>query len=207
MDNIEGSKMSNTASPSRILIFDDDTERANMLVQALEVSEYTVAAHTSSVGDLLPQAETVKPDIILIGADAPGQDMLADVATISQQQSVPIVMFTRDNRSETIRAATQAGVSAYVVNGLSPERIQPIIEAAIARFREFQALAQELEKTKTSLAERKVIERAKGIIMEQRDCTEAEAYRTLQKMAMDRKKRLAEIAQDVLSIAEVLTNR
>ena len=199
--------MSNTTSLSRILIFDDDTERANMLVQALEASEYTVAAHTASVTDLLPRAETVKPDVILIGADVPRQNMLTDVATISQKQSVPIVMFTRDNRSESIHAATQAGVSAYVVNGLSPERIQPIIEAAIARFREFQALAQELEKTKTSLAERKVIERAKGVVMEQRGCTEAEAYRLLQKMAMDRKKRMAEVAQDVLSITEVLKNR
>lgn len=199
--------MSNTTSLSRILIFDDDTERANMLVQALEASEYTVAAHPASVADLLPQAETVKPDVILIGADVPRQNILTDVATISQKRSVPIVIFTRDNRSESIHAATQAGVSAYVVNGLSPERIQPIIEAAIARFREFQALAQELEKTKTSLAERKVIERAKGVVMEQRGCTEAEAYRLLQKMAMDRKKRLAEVAQDVLSITEVLKNR
>ena len=199
--------MSDTTSLSRILIFDDDTDRANMLVQALEASEYTVAAHPASVADLLPQAETVKPDVILIGADVPRQNMLTDVATISQKQSVPIVIFTRDNRSESIHAATQAGVSAYVVNGLSPERIQPIIEAAIARFREFQALAQELKKTKTSLAERKVIERAKGIVMEQRGCTEAEAYRLLQKMAMDRKKRLAEVAQDVLSITEVLKNR
>ena len=199
--------MSNTTSLSRILIFDDDTERANMLVQALEASEYTVAAHPASVADLLPQAETVKPDVILIGADVPRQNMLTDVATISQKRSVPIVIFTRDNRSESIHAATQAGVSAYVVNGLSPERIQPIIEAAIARFREFQALAQELEKTKTSLAERKVIERAKGVVMEQRGGTEAEAYRLLQKMAMDRKKRLAEVAQDVLSITEVLKNR
>ena len=198
--------MSNTTSLLRILIFDDDTERANMLVQALEVSEYTVEVNTSLVRDLLSQVEAIKPDVILIGVDVPGQNILADVATIKQQQSLPIVMFTRDNRSETIRAATQAGVSAYVVDGLSPERIQPIIEAAVARFREFQALAQELEKTKTSLAERKIIERAKGLVMEQRSCTEAEAYRMLQKMAMDRKRRLAEIAQDVLSVAEVLKN-
>ena len=198
--------MSNTTSLLRILIFDDDTERANMLVQALEVSEYTVEVNTSLVRDLLSQVEAIKPDVILIGVDVPGQNILADVATIKQQQSLPIVMFTRDNRSETIRAATQAGVSAYVVDGLSPERIQPIIEAAVARFREFQALAQELKKTKTSLAERKIIERAKGLVMEQRSCTEAEAYRMLQKMAMDRKRRLAEIAQDVLSVAEVLKN-
>jgi len=193
--------MSNTTSLLRILIFDDDTERANMLVQALEASEYTVEIHTASVRDLPPQVEAIKPDVILIGADVPGQNMLADIATIKQQQPVPIVMFTRDNRGETIRAATQAGVSAYVVDGLSPERIQPIIEAAIARFREFQALAQELERTKTNLAERKIIERAKGLVMEQRGCTEAEAYRMLQKMAMDQKRRLAEIAQDVLSVA------
>ena len=198
--------MSDATSLLRILIFDDDTERANMLVQALEASEYTVEVHTASVEDLLSQVEAIKPDVILIGVDAPGPNMLAEVATIKQQQSVPIVMFTRDNRAETIRAATQAGVFAYVVDGLSPERIQPIIEAALARFREFQALAQELEKTKTDLAERKIIERAKGLVMEQRGCTEAEAYRMLQKMAMDRKRRLAEIAQDILSVTEVLKN-
>ena len=199
--------MSDTTTPLlRILIFDDDTERANMLVQALEASEYTVEIHTASVRDLLPQVEAIKPDVILIGADVLGQNILADIATTKQQQSVPIVIFTKDNRSETIRAATQAGASAYVVNGLSPERIQPIIEAAIARFREFQALAQELKKTKTNLAERKIIERAKGLVMEQRGCTEAKAYRMLQKTAMDQKKRLAEIAQDILSVTEVLKN-
>ena len=198
--------MSDATSLLRILIFDDDMERANVLVQALEASEYTVEVHTTSVGDLLPQVEAIKPDVILIGVDVPGQNMLADVATIKQQQSVPILMFTRDDRAETIRAATQAGVSAYVVDGLGPERIQPIIEAAIARFREFQALTQELEKAKTNLAERKIIERAKGLVMEQRGCTEAEAYRMLQKMAMDRKRRLAEIAQDVLSVTEALKN-
>jgi len=175
-----------------------------MLIQALEASGYTVAAHTPSQEGLIRQVERVNPDVILIGLDSPGQDTLNQVASISQNRPLPIVMFTHDGRPEIIQAATRAGVSAYVVNGLNSERVRPIIEAAVARFREFQALRQELEKTKTSLAERKFVERAKGIIMKQRGCTEAEAYRVLQKMAMDRKKRLVEIAQDVLSVAEVL---
>ena len=177
-----------------------------MLIQALEASGYTVAAHTSSIEDLLVQVEMAKPDVIIIGVDSPGRNILNGVAKISHFRPLPIVMFTQDNRSETIQAATQAGVSAYVVNGFSREQIRPIIEAAVARFRKFHTLFQELKKTKISLAERKVIERAKGIVMEQRGCTEAQAYRMLQKMAMDRKKRLAEIAQDVLSVAEVLKN-
>jgi response regulator NasT len=200
----KASMMNGVGSTLHILIVDSDTERTNMLIQALEASGYTVAAHTPSQEGLIGQVERVNPDVILIGLDSPGQNTLNQVALISQNRPLPIVMFTHDGRPEIIQAATRAGVSAYVVNGLNSERVRPIIEAALARFREFQALRQELEKTKTSLAERKFVERAKGIIMKQRGCTEAEAYRVLQKMAMDRKKRLVEIAQDVLSVAEVL---
>ena len=198
--------MNGVGSTLRILIFDNDTERTNMFMQALEASGYTVVAYTSSREDLIGQVERVNPDVIVIGVDSPGQETLNQVASINQNRPRPIVMFTHDKRSEIIQAATRAGVSAYVVDGLSHERVQPIIEAAVARFREFQALRQELEKTKTSLAERKFVERAKGIIMKRRGCSEAEAYRLLQKMAMDGKKRLADVAQDVLSVAEVLKN-
>jgi two-component system, response regulator / RNA-binding antiterminator len=199
--------MKNLTSTRRILVIDNDTERANMSVQALEANGYIVVARPASPDALIRQVEVADADVILIGVDSPGQDTLKHLDSISQSRPRPIIMFTQDGRPETIQAATRAGVSAYVVGGLSSERIQPILEAALARFREFQALRQELEKTKATLAERKIIERAKGIIMEQRNCTEAEAYRMLQKLAMDQKRKLVEIAQNVLSVVEVLKHR
>lgn len=191
----------------RILIIDNDLERISQLNRFFEASRYHVIAHMGLESGQLEQIKQADPDIILIGVDSPGDWTLESIISINQNHPCPIVMFAQDNRSETIQNATLAGVSAYVVGSLSKERIKTIIEAAIARFRKFRALQKELEQTKTSLAERKIIERAKEIVAQQRGTTEAEAYQTLRKMAMDRRKRLAEIAQDVLSIAEVLTNK
>ncbi len=190
-----------------ILIVDNDLERTNLLNQVFEGSRYNIVAHVGLEHGLLNQVKQTSPDIILIGVASPSDETLAEIGAINQNHPCPIVMFAQDDRSETIQNATLAGVSAYVVGILSKERIETIIEAAIARFGKFRALQKELEKTKTSLAERKIIERAKEVVAEQRGTTEAEAYQTLRKMAMDRRKRLAEIAQDVLSIAEVLTNK
>ena len=153
------------------------------------------------------QVAQIKPDIILIGVDFPGQTILNWVAALHESYPCPTVMFSRDERSGTIQAATRAGVSAYAVGKLTGARVKTIIEAAVARFYEFRALQQELEKTKTNLAERKIIERAKELVAQQRGCTESQAYQILRKMAMNRRKRLAEISQDVLSVAEVLTNK
>ncbi|MBI3496773.1 MAG: ANTAR domain-containing protein, partial [Proteobacteria bacterium] len=104
-----------------------------------------------------------------------------------------------------MRAALEAGVSAYVVDGLSVERVRPIVEVALARFEQWQALRRELDQAQTNLAERKLIERAKGIVMKQRRCTEDEAYALLRKLAMDRNQRLAQVAESVITMAELLT--
>ena len=109
-----------------------------------------------------------------------------------------------DAASDTIGAAVRAGVSAYVVDGLQPQRVRPIIEVAIARFREFQALRRELEETRNKLAERKVIEKAKGLLMQQKGYSEEEAYQALRKLAMDRNQRLAEVARNVIAVLELL---
>ncbi len=190
-----------------VLIVDNDLERTYLLNRVFEGSRYNIVAHVGLEHGLLNQVKQISPDIILIGVASPSDDTLTEIGYINQNHPCPIVMFAQDDRSETIQNATLAGVSAYVVGMLSKERVETIIEAAIARFGKFRALQKELEKTKISLAERKIIERAKEIVAQQRGTTEAEAYQTLRKMAMDRRKRLAEIAQDVLSIAAVLTNK
>ena len=196
-----------TTGKGQILIIDNNPERANSLIQILEASRYKAAAPVRLQEDLTERAAQIKPDIILIGVDFPGETILNWVASLHESYPCPIVMFSRDERSETIQAATRAGVSAYAVGKLTGARVKTIIEAAVARFYEFRALQQELEKTKTSLAERKIIERAKELVAQQRGCNESQAYQILRKMAMNRRKRLAEISQDVLSVADVLTNK
>ena len=199
--------METGTSTPKVLIIDNNQERATSLVQILKASRYTVATPLRLQEGLTNQVSRVKPDIILIGVDFPGQAILSWVASLHESYPCPTVMFSRDERSETIQAATRAGVSAYAVGELTGARVKTIIEAAVARFYEFRALQEELEKTKTSLAERKIIERAKELVAQQRGCNEAQAYQILRKMAMNRRKRLAEISQDVLSVAEVLTNK
>ena len=199
--------METVTSVPKILIIDNNQERATALAQILKTNRYRVALPLRLQEGLADQVSRVKPDIILIGVDFPGQAMLNSIASLHESYPCPTVMFSRDERSETIQAATRAGVSAYAVGKLTGARVKTIIEAAVARFYEFRALQEELEKTKTNLAERKIIERAKELVAQQRGCNEAQAYQILRKMAMNRRKRLAEISQDVLSVAEVLTNK
>ena len=199
--------METVTSVPKILIIDNNQERATALAQILKTNQYSVAVPLRLQEGLADQVLRVKPDIILIGVDFPGQSILNSIASLHECYPCPTVMFSRDERSETIQAATRAGVSAYAVGKLTGARVKTIIEAAVARFYEFRALQEELEKTKTNLAERKIIERAKELVAQQRGCNEAQAYQILRKMAMNRRKRLAEISQDVLSVAEVLTNK
>ena len=191
----------------RVLIIDNNPERANSLIDILKAGHYKVAVPMRLQEGVAEQVALVKPDIILIGVDFPGRAVLSWVASLHESYPCPTVMFSRDERSETIQAATRAGVSAYAVGKLTGARVKTIIEAAVARFYEFRALQEELEKTKTNLAERKIIERAKELVAQQRGCNEAQAYQILRKMAMNRRKRLAEVSQDILSVAEVLTNK
>ena len=194
-------------SASSVLIFDNNPERATLLVEILEKVQYNVSVPLRLQNDLVDQVSRLKPDIVLIGVDFPGQVVLDWVAVLYESYPCPTVMFSRDERPQTIQAATQAGVSAYAVGKLTVARVKTIIEAAVARFYEFRALREELEKTKMDLAERKIIERAKEMVAQQRGCNEAQAYQILRKMAMNRRRRLAEISQDILSAAEVLTNK
>ena len=195
-----------TSTPT-VLIIDNDQERATTLVRILKAGQYKVAAPLRLQRDLISQVSRLQPDILLIGVDFPGQTILRWIGSLHASYPCPTVMFSRDERSGTIQAATRAGVSAYAVGELTGTRVKTIVEAAVARFCEFRALQEELEKTKTNLAERKIIERAKELLAQQRGCNEAQAYQILRKMAMNRRKRLAEVSQELLSMAEVLTNK
>jgi two-component system, response regulator / RNA-binding antiterminator len=116
----------------------------------------------------------------------------------------PVVMFAAEGDTDAIERAVRAGVSAYVVDGLNPARVKTILDVAVARFREYQALRRELQETRTQLADRKQIDRAKGLLMKHRDMDEEQAYRAMRKMAMDRGQRLAEVANNIIAVLEML---
>jgi two-component system, response regulator / RNA-binding antiterminator len=188
----------------RVLLVDETFERAALLKHALQEAGYHIAAHVSSSADLPGLVGELKPDVIILDTESPDRDTLEHLCVISRDQPRPIVMFTHDDDSEKIRAAIRAGVSAYVVNGLQSERLRPIMEVAMARFREFQTMRRELENAESQLAGRKDLDRAKGILMKQRGWTEDEAYQALRKMAMDKGVKLAEVARQLVSVAELL---
>jgi response regulator NasT len=189
----------------KVMIVDEVIERAEVLQQALVQAGYEVVAYAPSTFDLHRQVGAVKPDIVIIDTDSPDRDTLENLIVLSRDDPRPIVMFTHDGDSEKIRAATQAGVSAYVVDGMAAERIGPIIDAAVARFDQYYALKREFDEIEEKLADRKVIERAKGILMKSRGLAEDEAYRALRKRAMENNAKLVDVARQLVAVAGLLT--
>lgn len=187
-----------------VMLVDSSAERRAVLKQALLVSGYSVQVELDTYESLNDRVNEYQPDVIIIDMDSPGRDMLEHMRVISSERPKPIVMFAEQSDSSTIEQAVKAGVSAYVVDGLNPSRVKPIIDVAIARFREFHSLKQELHETKSKLAERKIIDKAKGILMRRRDMTEDEAYKALRKMAMDKNMRLVQAAENLIAISELL---
>ena len=183
---------------------DDDPDRARSVKEALEAEGAVVVAVLGSGIALLSRIEALAPDLLIADIDNPDRDMLEGLRRVGQECNRPVVMFAQDGRAETIRAAVEAGVAAYVVDGLQPDRVRPVIDVAIARFAQFQELRAELNKAQTGLAERKLVEKAKGILMKSRQCGEEEAYAAMRKMAMDRKSRLIDIANKIIAAADLL---
>jgi len=188
----------------RVLLVDEDEDRRLAVGATLTGAGYTVVGSIASGRDLMTAIRHERPDVIVIDVDSPDRDALEDLCCIARDAPHPVVMFTHDDDAEKMRTAIRAGVSAYVVGGVSGERVRPIVEVAVMRFEQHQALRAELQQAKASLAERKVIERAKGILMRQRRCSEDEAYQALRRSAMERNRRLAEVAQSVIDAAELL---
>ena len=189
-----------------VTIVDDDYGRSIILERALKDAGYAVLAILSSNDNLLMHIEKTQPDMIIVDLDSPSRDSLESMRIVTQHNPKPIVMFTNDADDSMISEAINAGVSAYVVDGFNEKRIKPIMDVAIARFREFQALRNELKKTRNTLEERKTMDKAKGIIMEQRNCNEEEAYKTLRKLSMENNKRMVEVAEQIISITGALSN-
>jgi response regulator NasT len=172
--------------------------------RALETQDYRVLAELHEPSAL--HAETVRhaPDVIVVGTRSPDALLLEALQSIAEACPRPVVIFALDSSRKAIRTTVEAGAAAYVVDGWSAQRVSAIIDAACARFDAHQAVKKELEATRTKLSERKVIEKAKGIVMQQRGVTEDEAYGSLRKMAMDQNLALVEVARRVISVAQLL---
>ena len=189
----------------KVLLVDDTPGRASALKAALsEMGGVTVACTLESPLALPTRIQEHAPDVVLIHTDSPSRDVLEQLAAMSSSAPRPVVMFTGDGDELTIRAALRAGVSAYIVDGLAPERLVPIMRVAIERFEAEQALRGELEETRARLAERKLVERAKGILMKHRQMSEDEAFAALRTLAMQRGIRLGEAARQVIDISAML---
>ena len=189
----------------RILLVDDDPARLAVLREGLAGAGYELAGQVGPRDDLLAALRLAEADVVIASLSSPGRDTLESLARATADNPKPVVMFVGEEGAPLAVDAIRAGVSAYVVDGLAPRRVKPVLEVAVARFAEFQRLKAELDRSRAALAERKVIERAKGLVMRQRGLSEEEAYRMLRKAAMDQNRRLAEVAQSLVAAARMLS--
>ena len=187
-----------------IMLIDEQPERSMAMEKLLNDLGHKIVARASAGDDLTELVNCYLPDIIIIDMNSPDRDTLEHMQSISTDRPRPIVMFTNDDDSQTIQKAVKAGVTAYVVDGMKPQRVMPILETAIARFKEYQLIRNELEKTRNTLEERKLIERAKGIVMKQSNYDEEAAYKAMQKIAMSRNMKLVDLARSIIAAAELL---
>src|SRR5260221_3135146 len=195
--------MSAESSP-KIVIVDESPIRAAILQEGLREAGFTRVVHVSEMQGLLARIYEQDPDVILIDLENPSRDVLEAMFQVSRAVRRPIAMFVDQSDSASIEAAVDAGVSAYIVGGLQKERIKNILDLCISRFNSFARLRDELERARTALEERKVIDRAKGILMTAKNLTEEAAYALLRRTAMNESKKIAEVAQSVVTAAELL---
>jgi response regulator NasT len=187
-----------------VLVIDENSIRASIIEVGLREAGYDRVTVVNDMTGLARRIEEINPDVIVIDLENPNRDMLESIFQISRAVKRPIAMFVDKSDEDSIVAAVEAGVSAYIVDGLKKERVKPILEMAVSRFNAFSRLQRELADAKSALEERKIIDRAKGILMKMRGLSEEEAFSLLRQTAMNEKKKIAEIAQSVVTAAGLL---
>lgn len=188
----------------KIAIVDENAARASILEDGLREAGFTQITRIEETRSLLARICVIDPDVILIDLESPSRDVLEQMFQMSRVVKRPIAMFVDQSDSASIQAAVDAGVSAYVVDGLKKERVKHILDMCISRFNAFSRLQRELEKAKNAIEDRKVIDRAKGIMMAAKSLTEDEAYALMRRTAMNEKKKIIEIAQAVITATDML---
>lgn len=186
------------------MLVDELPARLAVLETTLTALGYQVVGKVTPHDNIQVEVERSQPDVIIADLDSPGRDTLESMQAITRKRPRPIVMFTNDGDAKTIELAVKSGVTAYIVDGMNPERIKPVLDVAITRFQEYQQLRSELELARLQLSERKHIDKAKGLLMKNKKLDEEQAYQLLRKMAMDRNMKIAELARSIIAAAELL---
>jgi response regulator NasT len=187
-----------------ILVIDENRLRAAVIEEGLRDAGYDNLTIVHDVAGIARRIADVNPDVIVIDLENPNRDMLENMFQLSKAVKRPIAMFVDRSDQAAIEAAVDAGVSAYVVDGLKRERVKPILDMAISRFNAFARMAHELQEVRTELESRKLIDRAKGILMTTRGLSEADAYALLRKTAMNQNRKISEIAESLITAAGLL---
>lgn len=188
-----------------ILVIDENPARAAVLEDGLREAGHVSVVRLDTTHELLRRVFEIDPDVILIDLESPSRDVLEQMFQVSRTVKRPVAMFVDQSDTASIEASVDAGVSAYIVDGLKKERVKSILDMTISRFNAFDHLRQELQRARDELADRKTIERAKGILMKQKGLDEAEAYRLMRNAAMNGKMKLADVARSIVTAAELLT--
>jgi two-component system, response regulator / RNA-binding antiterminator len=187
----------------KIVIVDKNPIRAAILEDGLREAGHVQVVHVDETAHLLARVYSLDPDVILIDLENPSRDVLEQMFQVSRAVRRPVAMFVDQSDSASIEAAVDAGVSAYIVGGLRKDRVKNILDLCISRFNAFSRLQNELDRTRNALEERKVIDRAKGILMKVKNLSEESAYALLRKTAMNENKKIVEVAQSVITAAEL----
>jgi response regulator NasT len=190
--------------PLRVAIIEENSIRAAILIDGLRDAGVVDVEVIDTMTHMLRRLSAIDPDVIIIGIENPSRDVLEQMFQVSKLVSRPVAMFVDQSDEGMIQAAVEAGVSAYVVDGLRKERVKAIVDMAVSRFNAFDRLQRELTAARNELASRKTIERAKGILMRTRQLSEEEAYALLRQTAMNEKRKLVDIAQSVVTAASLL---
>ncbi|QFT56251.1 putative transcriptional regulatory protein pdtaR [Microbulbifer sp. THAF38] len=180
------------------MLVDDNHERAHSVRERLQAAGYTIVAQISSAEGLLFQVEEYRPDIVLIDIESPDRDILESLAVVNREAPTPVAMFSSHNSADFISRAVESGVSAYMAEGMTPERVAPAIEIAMAQFKSFQQLRQSLERIQQQLSDRKTIERAKGLLMAKKNLTEKDAHKILRNLAMSSNATMCAVAEQLI---------
>jgi len=185
-----------------ILLVDDNPARAELVGSRLQEAGFDHLRFVQQQQGLLYQIEQNPPDVIVISLESPSRDLLESLSIVSRHNPTPIVMFTEEDDPSFIAEAVDAGVTTYLVDGIRAEKVKPVVEVAIAQFRAFQHLKGQLADTRMELAERRSIEQAKALLMERDGFSENEAHARLQAFAMQRNLKLAEVAKQIIELAQ-----
>ena len=187
-----------------VLLIDDNPGRADIVETGLRAAGYRLLARLHGTQELTPRVRDLEPDVVVVSIDGPTREAIEDMRRSTEQQPRPIALFVERSDPDTIAAAMEAGVCAYVVNGLAQDRVRSVVDVAVAHFNRYHAMREELDRARLTLLERKAIDRAKGLLMEQKGLGEDAAYKLLRKLAMDQNKRVGEIARELVTYAKLL---